>query len=156
MRRSFQFLPMTLILSGTALAQIITAKQVPPVVKENFQAKFPAIKRVQWKFKADRNFEAEFALKGIEIAAKFDSTGKWLETESAAIRSRVPAAVLDTINEYFKGYKIVEIQTVHRWIEERLLWEIHLDGANEIIKAQFDNNGRILSQSAKPKLVIGT
>jgi hypothetical protein len=95
-------------------------------------------------------------MKGIEIAAKFDSTGKWLETESAAIRSRVPAAVLDTITEYFKGYKIVEIQTVHRWNEERLLWEIHLDGANEIVKAQFDNYGRILSQSAKPKLVIGT
>ena len=151
MRRSFQFSPMTLMLSGTALAQIITAKQVPPVVKESFQARFPAIKRAQWKFKTDRNYEAEFALKGIEIAAKFDSTGKWLETESASIRSRVPAAVLDTISEYFEEYKIVEIQTVHRWNEERLLWEIHLDGSNEFVKAQFDNNGRILSQSAKPK-----
>ena len=155
MRRSFQFLPMTLILSGTALAQIITASQVPPVVKESFQGKFPAIKRVQWKIKTDRNYEAEFALKGIEIAAKFDSAGKWLETESATIRSRVPAAVLNTINEYFKEYKIVEIQTVHRWNEERLLWEIHLDSANEIVKAQFDNNGWILSQSAKSKLVTG-
>ncbi len=151
MRRSFQFLPMTLMLSGTALAQIITAKQVPPVVKENFQAKFPAIKRAQWKFKSDRNYEAEFALKGIEIVAKFDSTGKWLETESAAFRSAVPVAVLDTISRYFKAYKIVEIQTIYRWNAEYALWEIHLDGANEIVKAQFGNNGQIISQSTKPK-----
>ena len=125
---------------------------MPSVVKESFQAKFPAIKRAQWKIKSDRNYEAEFVFKGIEIAAKFDSTGKWLETESAAIRSRIPSVVLDTISKYFKGYKVVEVQTVHRWDEERVLWEIHLDGVNEIVKAQFDNNGQIINQSTKPKL----
>ena len=151
MRKTFHFFPIALVLSGTALAQIITVNQVPSVVKENFHMKFPAIKRVQWKFKSDRNYEAEFSLHGTEIAAKFDSTGKWLETESATIRSRVPAAVLDTIADYFKGYKIVEIQTVQRWNEERVFWEIHLDGANEIVKAQFDNKGWIISQSAKSK-----
>ena len=152
MKKAFQILPITLLLSSTVLAQIITANQLPSIVKNNFQVKFPAVKRVQWKIKTDKNYEAEFALKGVEITAKFDSTGKWLETESATFRSTIAIAVLDTIAKCFIGYKIVEIQTVHRWDEDRVLWEIHLDGMNEIVKAQFDNNGTILSQSAKSKL----
>ena len=152
MKKSSRFLPITLLLSGTAFAQIITANHVPPGVKESFQVKFPAIKRAQWKFKSDRNYEAEFALKGTEIAAKFDSSGKWLETESAAFRSEVPAAVYDTIFKLFKHYKIVEIQTVYRWNEEGMLWELHLDSAKEIVKVQFDSNGQIINKSIKPKL----
>ena len=151
MRKSFQFLPFSLLLSGTALTQIITVNQLPPAVKESFQIKFPSIKRAQWKIKSDRNYEAEFAFRGMEIAAKFDSSGKWLETESAEFRSVVPAAVLDSIAEYFRGDKIIEIQTVHRWNEARVLWEIHLEGPNKIVKAQLDNSGTIISQSAKLK-----
>jgi hypothetical protein len=43
----------------------------------------------------------------IEIAVKFDSTGKWLETESAASWFMVPSLVQDSIAKRFKGYKVV-------------------------------------------------
>lgn len=63
----------------------------------------------------------------------------------------VPSAVEDTIAKRFTGYKVVEIQTVQRWNEQRVVWEIHLEGANEIVKAQVDGDGAILSRFAKPK-----
>jgi hypothetical protein len=66
-----------------APAQTLTANQVPAAVQHGFQAKFPAVKLAEWKLKSDKNYEAEFTLKGTGIAVKFDSTGKWLETESA-------------------------------------------------------------------------
>lgn len=52
-------------------------------MKKGLRQKFPAVKHVEWKIKSDRNYEAEFTLNGTDIAAKFDRTGKWLETESA-------------------------------------------------------------------------
>ena len=60
------------------------AAEVPGVVRQAFQARFPAVKEVEWKLKSDRNYEAEFTLKEVEIAAKFDSAGKWLETSTDA------------------------------------------------------------------------
>jgi hypothetical protein len=73
----------SLILAASTLiplvapAQALTADQVPAAVKQGFEVKFPAVKQTEWKLKSDKNYEAEFTLKGTEIAAKFDSAGKW-------------------------------------------------------------------------------
>jgi hypothetical protein len=151
MKKAVRISLITLLLSGTALAQVVIVDHVPPAVKNAFQTKFPIVKYVQWKIKSDMNYEAEFTLRGTEIAVKFDSTGKWVETESAASRSAIPSAVHDTIAKRFKGYKIVEIQTVQRWNEQRVVWEIHLEDAKNIVKVQFGGDGAIISRSAKPK-----
>src|SRR6266567_4056088 len=87
----------TVCLGSVASAQVLTADQVPSAVKQGFQVKFPTVKLAEWKLKSDKNYEAEFTLKKTEIAAKFDSTGKWLETESAISRSKVPKAVRTTV-----------------------------------------------------------
>lgn len=139
------------LLSFAAPAQVLTADQVPPVVKQAFQAKFPAVKAAAWKLKSDKNYEAEFTLKGTEIAAKFDAAGKWLETESAISRSRVPKAVRTAVTKQFAGYTVVERQTVQRCNEERLIYELHLENAKEVVKAWLAADGAVLNQSAKPK-----
>lgn len=151
MNKAMQVLLITLFLSVTVLAQVVIVGEVPTAVQKGFRTRFPTVKRAEWKIKSDRNYEAEFTFKGTEIAVKFDSIGKWLETESAALRSTVPSAVQDSIAKRFKGYKVIEVQTVQRWNEQRLIWEIHLEGADEIVKAQFDGDGATISRSAKPK-----
>ncbi len=55
--------------------------------EEAFQSRFPAVQRTEWKLKSDRNYEAEFTFKRTDIAVKFDTTGNWLETESAIPRA---------------------------------------------------------------------
>lgn len=134
-----------------ARCQVVPEVKVPPAVMKAFQAKYATVKKVEWKVKSDKNFEAEFTVKGTDIAVKFDSTGKWLETESAASRSRIPLAVQDTISRKFKEYKVVEIQTVQRWNEQYLIWDIHLESPKEIVKVQFDEKGTIIGRSIKPK-----
>ncbi len=132
-------------------AQAITPEQVPDEVKQGLQEKFPTVKQAEWKIKADKSYEAEFTLNGTEIAAKFDSTGKWLETESAISRFKVPKSVRDAASRKIGGYKVVERQSVQRWNEERLIYELHLENSNEIVKAQFTEDGKVLSQSAKAR-----
>src|ERR1039457_5078715 len=141
----------TAMLTLPARAQVLTADQVPPAVKQTVQARFPTVKTVAWKLKSDKNYEAEFTLKGTEIAAKFDTAGKWLETESAITRSQVPKAVRTAAAAKFPGYQVIERQTVQRCNEEPLVYELHLENAKEVVKAWFSAEGAVLNHSAKPK-----
>lgn len=153
-----QLILMFLVVTALALkiengpAQEITADRVPAAVKQTFQTRFPGVKLAEWKIKSDKNYEAEFTLNGTNIAAKFDSTGKWLETESAIPLSKVPKAVRDTIASQFKGCKVVEAQTLEQRNEQRPTYELHLENAEEVVKAQFSADGAVLNQSAKPNV----
>ena len=136
---------------GTSVAQVTAPVAVPASVRQAMRTKFPAATKLEWKLKTDRNYEAEFTRNGGDIAVKFDSTGKWLETESAIAPSKVPAAVTQAVSTQFKGYQQVETQTLQRWNEPALIFELHLANKAEIVKVQFAGNGTILTRSSKPK-----
>jgi hypothetical protein len=129
----------------------LPAAQVPVAVRQAFQAKFPTVKTVSWTLKSDKNYEAEYLVKGAEVTVKFDPTGKWLETESAIPASQVPEHLRQVLATRFSGYKVIETQTMQKWDDPALIYEIHLENAKEILKALFHADGALLSQSAKPK-----
>jgi hypothetical protein len=130
---------------------VVAAGQVPDAVKHAFQAKFPAVQPAEWKIKPDGVYEAEFIRNGAEITVMFDATGKWLETESAIDPAKVPSAVSDAAAKQFNGYKVIETQSVERWDEPGLSYELHLENAREIAKVRFSDQGAILNRSAKVK-----
>lgn len=130
---------------------IVSTDQVPDAVKQALQLKFPNVKAAEWKIKPDKIYEAEFIREGSEITVMFDATGKWLETESAIDPAKIPQLVSDAAARQFKGYKVIETQSVIRWNEPNLIYELHFQNAKEIAKAQFSSQGAILSQSAKVK-----
>jgi hypothetical protein len=134
-----------------AAAQQLSADKVPANVKQTFESRFQRIKRVEWKLKTDQNFEAEFKLRGAEVAAKFDSTGKWLETETTIARSDLTRAVRATIVRDFRGYRIIESQKLERCDDQESLFEVHVENAKEILKLQFFGNGTLFSKSDKQK-----
>jgi len=62
------------LIAWTALAMGVFAQQlsphkVPASVNESFHSKFKGVRKVEWKRKSDQNYEAEFKLKGVEVAA---------------------------------------------------------------------------------------
>ncbi len=134
-----------------ASSKQVASAQVPAVVTQAFHARFPAVKTVEWKLKTDKNYEAEFAVKGTDYAVKFDAAGKWLESEYAIPRSAVPKPVLDVTATKFKGYKIAEIQRLERLNDQHPIYELHVENAREIVKLQFGADGAILSRSSKPQ-----
>lgn len=146
-----------LIALGPVLrAAQLAADKVPPGVVQAYQAKFPGRRAVEWKLKTDGNYEAEFKLNGVDIAAKFSAAGKWLETETTIAVAELPKAVAAAIARDFKGYKIVETQRLED-VDHRVLLEVHLENTKEILKTQFEPGGKLVSRSAKPKTAtIGT
>ena len=138
-------------LAGGAYGQPLPADKVPAGVRDAFQAKFPGVDKVEWKLKGDKNYEAEFKLKDVEVAAKFDDKGKWLETETAIEQSALPKGVLATIAKEYKSYKVIETQKVERAGDKPILFEVHLENGEEILKVQFERDGAIASKSTKRK-----
>jgi hypothetical protein len=132
-------------------AQLLSANRVPVGVMTAFREKFPHTRSATWKIKSDGNYEAESTRQRREIAAKFDGAGKWIETETAIPRAQLPAPIQASIADKFKGYRIVETQTVQRWDDTRLIYELHLERGVEIVKAQLYADGAILNQSTKNK-----
>jgi predicted secreted protein len=150
MKKAFLGVALAASVMSLALAQIVTSDKVPASVKQALEVRFPDVKSVEWKIK-DKDFEAEFTLKGIETTAKFDSAGKWLESEKAIPSSQVPKAVLDALAGKFRGYKIVETQTLQSYNDPRLVYEIHLESDKEILKILLHADGAIINQSVKPR-----
>lgn len=130
---------------------IASANQVPDAIKQALLVRFPTVKLPEWKIKSGKIYEAEFTVSGTEITIMFDSMGKWLETESGIDPAKVPEVVSAAAARQFKGYKVIETQSVERWDEQHLIYELHFENAKEIAKAQFSSEGTILSQSAKVK-----
>lgn len=139
---------------AVSFAQQIAASQVPASVKGGVQAKFPGAKVTEWKLKG-KDYEAEFTLNKIDIAAKFDATGKWLETETTIALQEVPPAIRDKFASQFAGYKVVETQSLQRGDGSGLIYEIHFENSKEVVKAQFAADGKALERSAKAKAAKG-
>jgi hypothetical protein len=138
-------------LACVAYGEPLPADQVPATVREAFRSKFPAVSGVEWKLKEDKNYEAEFKLKDVEVAAKFNDKGKWLETETAIEQSALPKKVRATISKNYKAYKIIETQKVEFASNKPILFEVHLENAEEILKVQLQGSGAIESKSSKRK-----
>jgi hypothetical protein len=138
-----------LAVASLSAAQV-AADKVPTVVKQAYQAKFPGQRTVEWKLKTDGNYEAEFKWHGVDVAVKFSAGGKWLETETTIPVAQLTKEVSAAIARDFKGYKIIETQRLDD-MDKRVLLEVHLENAKEVVKTQFEPGGKLVSRSAKPK-----
>ena len=150
MRTLITFVVISFVAPGL-FAQSLKPKQVPPAVISGLHEKFPNTRSATWKLKSDGNYEAEFTRNRREIAAKFDPSGQWIETESAIPRNQLTPAVAATITRRFKGYQIVETQTVVHLNQTRLIYEVHAQNRVEIVKVQLYDDGTIVMQSTKQK-----
>jgi len=138
-------------ITSIALAQQLSADKVPSVVRQAYEAKFSRVRKVEWKLKSDNNYEAEFKLNGVKVAAKFDANGKWLESEITIARAKLPAGVRATISKQFGGYKIIETQTIERFDQKLIQYEVHFEDSKEVLKTLFEEDGTLVSRSSKPK-----
>jgi hypothetical protein len=130
-------------------SQTLPVSQIPGEVRQGFQSKFPGVRTAEWKLKPDKNYEAEFDLNGAETAAKFAATGKWLETETAIPRAKVPRPVTAAVTSAYPHYKVIETQSLLTAGASHPIYEIHVQNAREVVKLQYAADGRLVQQSAK-------
>lgn len=128
-----------------AIAQDIPQSQVPAVVVNSFQQKFPKAKKVDWELKGTI-YEAEFetGLFGTDQEAWFQQNGKLVRYKTDFGKRDLPNKVLDRVKRDFPGYCIEDVTKITA--EQKVSYAFEVKNRNDEWKLVLDPQGNVLKQ----------
>lgn len=138
------------VLMFAANAQKLKESEVPESVKKAFNQKFANAKEVKWSKESSDEFEAEFKNSKLEQSANFNSSGKWLVTETEIMDSQLPSSIQATISQEFPGYKIAETEKAEN-SEGSLFYEVELEKGKIKYEVQLSGEGKVLKKEEVKK-----
>ena len=124
-------------------AQRIKEEQVPAIVKQALNQKYPGVTSKEWTKEKDV-FEAEVILNSKECEVAFNANGEWLETEREIKVSELPAAVNNTIRTgEYKTWTIKEAELIES-PQYAKAYEVELKKNNEKVALLFSDDGNLI------------
>ncbi len=128
-----------------ASAQDILQSEVPAVVVNSFQQKFPKAKGVDWELKAGL-YEAEFetGLFGTDHEVWIQSNGKIVRHKEELAKNDLPKAVIAKVKKDFSGYRIEDIKKITE--EQKITYAFEVKSRTEEWKLVVDTQGNILGK----------
>jgi len=128
-----------------AFAQDIPQSQVPAVVVNSFQQKFPKAKGVDWELKAGL-YEAEFetGLFGTDHEVWVQSNGKIVRHKEELAKNDLPKAVIAKVKKDFPGYRIEDVKKITE--EQKITYAFEVKNRTEEWKLVVDTQGNILGK----------
>lgn len=130
-----------LLSAGCASAQDMPQQNVPAVVVNAFQQKFPQQSTVEWELKRGL-YEAEFEIKNLDHNVYLDSTGKIVRYKQEINVTDLPAAIKTSIEKNFKGYKIEDVKKIEEG--STLTYKVELEKGEEERKVTFSADGKVI------------
>ena len=125
-------------------AQKLTIDKVPDALKGSFKDKFPSATSEKWEKEGDE-YEVTFKLKKEAFSAKFDQTGKWLETEQDIKVSELPMPIQNNIRKEFPGFKIEEACRLES-LKDGHAFEAEVEKGKESWDLIYNADGKLLSK----------
>ncbi|MDM1296853.1 PepSY-like domain-containing protein [Sphingobacterium sp. N143] len=137
---------LTLITLG-AFAQDIPQSQVPAVVINSFQQKYPQAKRVDWELK-NGIYEAEFetGLFGADHEVWLQSNGTIVRHKEDFAKNDLPQAVLTQMKRDFAGYRMEDVKKITEG--QRVSYAFEMKNRTAEWKLIVDKQGNILEKRA--------
>lgn len=126
-----------IMLTFVSFAQKTKEQNVPQLIKNSLNEKFPNAKNVKWD-KEENNFEASFKNNNIDNSILFNANGKIIETEIAIDVNQLPKNALQYLNDNFKNKKIKEAAKI---ITEKgiIIYEAEIQG-NDLFFVENGNH----------------
>jgi hypothetical protein len=128
-----------------AEAQKIRSKDVPAEAKNTLQKRY-AVTDADWD-KEEGSFEANFELKGKEMSVLIDAKGNILEVETEVAKNDLPAAVLKSLENNYKDFKIEETARIES--KGEITYEVEVEKGKETFDLIFNINGNLLKKLSK-------
>jgi len=145
MKNVFLMIAVVAVFGFTACAQ--TNKEVPAKVSTAFAQKFPDAKKVKWDKENATEWEAEFKMNGKEYSANFNADGAWMETEYEINKKEIPAAVKQTLDGEFAGYKIEEAEISETAAGK--VYEFELEKGKMEVEVAIGPDGKVVKKEKK-------
>ena len=138
MKRIF-FLAPILLWTFSCFAQDIPAKEVPSVVVNIFEQKFPKATHVDWERKAEM-YKVEFEVKRQDHSLWINEAGSVVKHKQDIHQADLPASVKAAISKDYKGYSIDEVEKLESGSET--VFKVELKKRSEDIDLFFDQHGK--------------
>lgn len=128
-------------------AQKILKSQVPSLVVNSFQQKFPKAFDIDWELK-DKLYEVDFetGLRGTDHVAWFDKTGKLVKHKEEISKSNLPGKIMAKIKSEFGAYRVDDVKRITE--DSKVIYTFELKSVTEEWKLTFDAEGNVLSKVA--------
>jgi hypothetical protein len=149
MKKIILFLLAGMLITFTGYALNILPENVPLVVKQAFEKKFPAATNVAYQMEK-KDYEVTFKDKGVGMSANFNPSGEWLETETVMIESDVPKEVLTSVATNYPGFIITEVAKIDG-PNDVLNYEMKLKKDKVVEEVKFSPKGEILKKTPLKK-----
>ena len=149
MKKIFLMLLLAASMSISAFAQKISADKVPSSVSSTFKGKFSNATKINWEMEK-AEYEANFTLKGEEVSATFDKTGKWLETETVIKISALPTAIQQALKKDFANFKVNEASKIES-VKNGNSFEAEVEKGEETFDVLFAPDGKVINQTKTEK-----
>jgi len=127
------------IISFSAHGQKLNESQVPVIVKNAFEKKFPGMK-ASWD-KEDANYEANFRQDGKAMSAVIDKSGTIVETETNIPVADLPKSVLEYMKKNYAGATVEEAARI-----VKANGEINYEAEVHHKDIVFDANGKFIKE----------
>lgn len=144
MRKKIYILLPAFTMCFQMFAQKITEENVPVMVSDAFKVKFTTAEKVQWEMDYDK-YEAYFKMNKIDVSAKFDKDGKWLETETPVNHSNLPPNVKNCLTKQFDIFKENEIEKVEK--PEGTIYDFKITSNGLEYEVVVDEKGELISKN---------
>jgi hypothetical protein len=136
------------ILAGNIVAQDISQKNVPAVVLNAFQIKFPNATDVEWKLEKG-NYRIKFEVNNKDNELYLDDRGNLLKHHQDLYGSEVPESVLKTIKSKVAFF---DLNDADRFTEgKEIVYEINFEISGKDHDFWIDEKGRLLKYKKELK-----
>jgi len=128
-----------------ASAQKVKEAEVPAAVKDAFAKKYPGVKVEKWE-KEDGNFEAEYDQGKDDMAAVFDASGTFMQSEVEIKTATLPKAISDYVTQTYAGAKVAE-GTKILTADGKTLYECEIKKGKDKFDLLFDDKGVFIKKT---------
>ncbi|MDR2275215.1 MAG: PepSY-like domain-containing protein [Sphingobacterium sp.] len=128
-----------------AFAQDMLQSQVPAVVVNSFQQKFPKAKGVDWELKGGI-YEAEFetGLFGTDHEVWIQSNGRIVRHKEELTKNDLPKMITAKVKKDFPGYRITDVKKITE--EQKITYAFEVKSGSDEWKLVSDTQGNILTK----------
>jgi hypothetical protein len=135
----------TSIIPLAAEAQDIPQTQVPSVVINALQTKYPNATEVEWEVKGDQ-YKADFEIGKRDHDVWIDKTGNIKKHKEDYPKSELPQPIGATIQKEFSSYKIDDVDKLDEG--GKISYEVKLESSAGDLQVRFDSTGKVLEKKA--------
>lgn len=136
---------MVTLLMGYSLvscSQDISARDVPSVVSNAFDAAYPDARDIEWEKEGDQ-FEVEFEVKDVDQVALLDNSGNLVMYKKDIRVSELPAAVTDAIKQNYDNKQIDDADLVEK--DGTTYYQVELEGGIRDEEIVFSEDGQVVN-----------